>query len=77
MVIKDYTATGTVYGNAVSNSFTMVTIYFDTHVFSHLYKCQEEKFHVLRRKILEHKDEFIFLYSDAHLQDLYNDSTDT
>ena len=77
MVIKDYTATGTVYGNAVSNSFTMVTIYFDTHVFSHLYKCQDEKFQVLRRKILEHKDEFIFLYSDAHLQDLYNDPTET
>ena len=77
MVIKDYTATGTVYGNAVSNSFTMVTIYFDTHVFSHLYKCQEEKFQILRRKILEHKDEFIFLYSDAHLQDLYNDPTET
>ena len=55
----------------------MVTIYFDTHVFSHLYKCQEEKFQVLRRKILEHKDEFIFLYSDAHLQDLYNDPTET
>ena len=55
----------------------MITIYFDTHVFSHLYKGQEEKFQVLRRKILEHKDEFIFLYSDAHLQDLYNDPTDT
>lgn len=55
----------------------MITIYFDTHVFSHLYKGQEEKFQVLRRKILEHKEEFIFLYSDAHLQDLYNDPTAT
>lgn len=55
----------------------MVTIYFDTHVFSHLYKEQEEKFQVLRKKILEHKEEFIFLYSDAHLQDLYNDPTET
>ena len=68
---------GIIYGNASSNSYTMVTIYFDTHVFSHLYKCQEEKLQVLRRKILEHKDEFIFLYSDAHLQDLYNDPTET
>ena len=68
---------GIIYGNASSNSSTMVTIYFDTHVFSHLYKCLEGKFQVLRRKILEHKDEFIFLYSDAHLQDLYNDPTET
>ena len=74
---KDYIYTGIIYGNSFSNSFTMITIYFDTHVFSHLYKGQEEKFQVLRRKILEHKDEFIFLYSDAHLQDLYNDPTDT
>ena len=55
----------------------MVTIYLDTHVFSHLYKGQEEKFQVLLKKILEHKDKFIFLYSDAHLQDLFNDPTDT
>lgn len=68
---------GILYGKEASNSFTMVTIYFDTHVFSHLHKGQEEKFQILRRKILEHKDEFIFLYSDAHLQDLFNDSTDT
>lgn len=65
-----------VYGKAISNSFNMVTIYFDTHIFSHLYNSKEEKFQVLRRKILEHKDEFIFLYSDAHLQDFYNDPTD-
>ena len=30
----------------------------------------------MREKILSHKDEFIFLYSNAHLLDLQNDKTD-
>ena len=43
----------------------MVTIYFDTHVFRRLYKEQEEKFQVLRKKILEHKEEFIEKFDEA------------
>ena len=38
----------------------MVTIYFDKQLFSHLFKSQEEKYLVLREKILSHRDEFIF-----------------
>ena len=41
----------------------MVTIYFDKQLFSHLFKSQEEKYLVLREKILSHRDEFIFTYS--------------
>lgn len=55
----------------------MVTIYFDKQVFSHLFKAKDEKYVALREKILSHKDEFIFLYSNAHLLDLQNDTTDT
>ena len=55
----------------------MVTIYFDKQLFSHLFKAKEEKYITLREKILSHKDEFIFLYSGAHLLDLQNDITDT
>ena len=55
----------------------MVTIYFDKQVFSHLFKTKDEKYIALREKILSHKDEFIFLYSNAHLLDLQNDTTDT
>ena len=54
----------------------MVTIYFDKQVFSHLFKAKDEKYIALREKILSHKDEFIFLYSNAHLLDLQNDKTD-
>lgn len=54
----------------------MVTIYFDKQLFSHLFKSQEEKYRVLREKILSHRDEFIFLYSNAHLFDLQQDTTD-
>ena len=54
----------------------MVTIYFDKQLFSHLFKSQGEKYHVLREKILSHRDEFIFLYSNAHLFDLQHDTTD-
>ncbi len=54
----------------------MVTIYFDKQLFSHLFKAQEEKYSVLREKILSHQDEFIFLYSNAHLLDLQQDTTD-
>lgn len=54
----------------------MVTIYFDKQLFSHLFKSQEEKYLVLREKILSHRDEFIFLYSNAHLFDLQQDMTD-
>ena len=55
----------------------MVTIYFDKQVFSHLFKAKDEKYIALREKILSHRDEFIFLYSNAHLMDLQNDTTDT
>lgn len=54
----------------------MVTIYFDKQLFSHLFKAHDEKFSVLRDKILAHKDEFIFLYSNAHIIDLQQDDTD-
>lgn len=54
----------------------MVTIYFDKQLFSHLFKSQEEKYLALRKKILSHRDEFIFLYSNAHLLDLQQDTTD-
>lgn len=36
----------------------MVTIYFDKQLFSHLFNAQEEKYRVLREKILSHRDEF-------------------
>lgn len=54
----------------------MVTIYFDKQLFSHLFNAQEEKYRVLREKILSHRGEFIFLYSNAHLFDLQQDMTD-
>ena len=54
----------------------MVTIYLDKQVFSHLFNSREEKYSLLREKILSHKDEFIFLYSNAHLFDLQDDKTD-
>lgn len=54
----------------------MVTIYFDKQLFSHLFKAQNDKFSVLRDKILAHKGEFIFLYSNAHIFDLQRDDTD-
>lgn len=54
----------------------MITIYLDKQVFSHLFKAKEEKYSLLREKILAHKDEFIFFYSNAHLFDLQDDSTD-
>ena len=38
----------------------MITIYFDKQLFSHLFKSQEEKYLVLREKILSHRDEFIW-----------------
>lgn len=36
---------------------------------------KEEKYSLLREKILSHKDEFIFFYSNAHLFDLQDDKT--
>lgn len=53
----------------------MVTIYFDKQIFSHLFSAKEEKYSILREKILPHKDDFIFLYSNAHLFDLQQDTT--
>ena len=54
----------------------MITIYLDKQVFSHLFNEREEKYSLLRDKILSHKDEFIFFYSNAHLFDLQDDKTD-
>ena len=54
----------------------MVTIYLDKQVFSHLFNVREEKYRLLREKILSHKDEFLFFYSNAHLFDLQDDKTD-
>ena len=54
----------------------MVTIYLDKQVFSHLFNAKDEKYCRLREKILSHKDEFIFFYSDGHLFDLQNDKSD-
>ena len=54
----------------------MITIYLDKQVFSHLFNAREEKYSLLREKILSHKDEFIFFYSNAHLFDLQDDKTD-
>lgn len=54
----------------------MVTIYLDKQLFSHLFKAEEKKYSVLREKILSHKDKFIFFYSNAHLHDLQQDTTD-
>ena len=54
----------------------MITIYLDKQVFSHLFNAREEKYALLRDKILSHKDEFIFFYSNAHLFDLQDDQTD-
>ena len=48
----------------------------DKQVFSHLFNAKEEKYSLLREKILSHKDEFIFFYSNAHLFDLQDDKTD-
>ena len=42
----------------------MVTIYLDKQVFSHLFNSREEKYSLLREKILSHKDEFIFFQLD-------------
>lgn len=53
----------------------MITIYLDKQVFSHLFNAREEKYSLLREKILSHKDEFIFFYSNAHLFDLQDDTT--
>lgn len=53
----------------------MVTIYFDKQIFSHLFNARDEKFSILRKKILAHKKDFIFLYSNAHIFDLQRDDT--
>lgn len=53
----------------------MITIYLDKQVFSHLFNAREEKYSLLREKILSHKDDFIFFYSNAHLFDLQDDKT--
>ena len=53
----------------------MTTIYFDKQIFSYLFKSKEDKHRNLLQKIIENKKDFIFLYSDAHLHDLYQDST--
>ena len=54
----------------------MVTIYLDKQIFSYLFKSNEAKYKALKEKILSHKDDFIFLYSDAHLFDLQKDNTE-
>lgn len=54
----------------------MVTIYLDKQIFSYLFKSNEAKYKTLKEKILSHKDDFIFLYSDAHLLDLQKDETE-
>lgn len=38
----------------------MVTIYFDKQFFSYLFNAKEEKYIILRDKILSHKDDFVF-----------------
>lgn len=53
----------------------MVTIYLDKQVFSHLFNAKEEKYSLLREKILSHKDE-LFSSTQAHLFDLQDDKTD-
>jgi hypothetical protein len=53
----------------------MVTIYLDKQVFSYLFKAKDKKYALLREKILSHRDEFIFFYSNGHLFDLQNDQT--
>lgn len=54
----------------------MVTIYLDKQIFSYLFKSNEAKYKALKEKILSHKNDFIFLYSDAHLLDLQKDKTE-
>lgn len=54
----------------------MVNIYFDKQLFSYLFNAKEEKYVILRDKILTHKDDFVFLFSDAHIFDLQQDDTD-
>ena len=44
----------------------MITIYLDKQVFSHLFNAREEKYSLLRNKILSHKDEFIFCAQTAN-----------
>ena len=54
----------------------MITIYLDKQVFSYLFNAKDgDKYAILRDKILTHKDEFIFIYSNAHLFDLQDDQT--
>ena len=60
----------------LTNITSMVTIYLDKQVFSHLFKGSEEKYRQLRENIYKHRDEFIFLYSEGHILDLQNDTTD-
>lgn len=52
----------------------MIKIYFDKNIFSYLFKQTEEKYAVLLDKIYKHKDDFLFFYSDAHIQDLKRSS---
>lgn len=54
----------------------MITIYLDKQIFSYLFNAKEAKYSLLREKILSHKDDFIFFYSNAHLFDLQDDKTD-
>lgn len=54
----------------------MVKIYFDKQIFSHLFKKKEEKYVALLERIYANKNNYLFYYSDAHLQDLHNDETD-
>lgn len=54
----------------------MVKIYFDKQIFSYLFKKEEDKYTALLEKIYANTENFLFFYSDAHLQDLCKDKTE-
>ncbi|WP_312351713.1 hypothetical protein [Empedobacter sp.] len=51
-------------------------IYFDKQIFSHLFKGEKESYVKLLDKILISKQNHIYCYSHAHLEDLKNDKTE-
>ena len=64
----------------------MFRIYFDKQIFSYLFneklyknglsKRSVEKYAVLYDKVFQHKDQFVFYFSEAHMQDLSRDKTE-
>ncbi len=53
----------------------MARIYFDSNVFSGLKNATQTKYFDLKEAIAKYKDNFVFVFSHAHIRDKINDNT--